>query len=56
MSQNIIVAIVLILAFAYVSYSVVKIIRSKNSSHCGDCCGCSAKQDIMDMTKKKNCC
>lgn len=56
MTQNIIVAVILLLATAYVVYSIVKTIRSKNASHCGDCCGCNAKDEIMEMVKKKDCC
>jgi hypothetical protein len=50
MNQNIIVLIIIVLAIGYSVYAVVKNIRKKDSSPCGDCNGCDIKKEI---TKNK---
>ena len=50
MDQNIIVLIIIVLAIGYSVYAVVKNIRKKDSSPCGDCNGCDIKKEI---TKNK---
>ena len=50
MDQNIIVLIIIVLAIGYSVYAVVKNIRKKDSSPCGDCYGCGIKKEI---TKNK---
>lgn len=50
MLQNIIVLIIILLAIGYSVYAVVKNIRKKDSSPCGDCNGCDIKKEI---TKNK---
>ncbi len=50
MLQNIIVLIIIVLAIGYSVYAVVKNIRKKDSSPCGDCDGCDIKKEI---TKNK---
>jgi len=50
MLQNIIVLIIIVGAIGYSVYAVVKNIRKKDSSPCGDCNGCGIKKEI---TKNK---
>lgn len=50
MDQNIIVLIIIVLAIAYSVYAVVKNIRKKDSSACGDCNGCDIKREITKNT------
>jgi hypothetical protein len=50
MIQSIIVLIVIISAIAYSVYAVLKNIRKKDTSPCGDCNGCDIKKEI---TKNK---
>ena len=50
MLQNIIVLIIIVGAIGYSVYAVVKNIRKKDSSPCGDCNGCDIKKEI---TKNK---
>jgi len=50
MLQNIIVLIIIVLVIGYSVYAVVKNIRKKDSSPCGDCNGCDIKKEI---TKNK---
>ncbi len=50
MTQNIIVLIIIVLAIVYSIYAVVKNIRKKDTSPCGDCNGCDIKKEI---TKNK---
>ncbi len=51
MFQNIIVLIIIAMAIGYSVYAVVKNIRKKDSSPCGDCNGCDIKKEI---TKNKS--
>lgn len=56
MSQGIIAAIIIILAFAYAVYSIVKSFRKKNDpcSGCGSDCGSCAVADLKKNLAKKN--
>ena len=49
MLQNIIVLIIIVLAIGYSVYAVVKNIRKKDSSPCGDCNGCDIKKEITKI-------
>ncbi|MEI7503469.1 MAG: FeoB-associated Cys-rich membrane protein [Paludibacter sp.] len=54
MLQTIIVYIIIIFAISYTIYSVVKSIRKKETSACGDCNGCGIKDEITkNITNKK---
>ena len=46
MIQSIIVLIVIVSAIAYSVYAVLKNIRKKDTSPCGDCNGCDIKKEI----------
>ena len=46
MTQIIIVLAIIVFAILYTIYAVVKSIRKKNSSACGDCNGCGVKDQI----------
>jgi hypothetical protein len=50
MTQSIIVLIIIASTIAYSVYAVVKNIRQKETSPCGDCNGCDIKREI---TKNK---
>jgi len=51
MIQTIIVYAIIILAIAYSVYAVIKNIRKKESSACGDCNGCDIKKEITKNLK-----
>jgi len=51
MIQTIIVYAIIILAVAYSVYAVLKNIRQKESSACGDCNGCDIKKEITKNLK-----
>ena len=46
MTQNIIVYIILALVVVYSTYAVIKSLRKKDNSGCGDCHGCDLKNEI----------
>jgi len=51
MLQTIIVYAIIILAIAYAVYAVLKNIRKKETSACGDCNGCDIKNEITKNLK-----
>lgn len=51
MIQTIIVLIIIAFAIAYSVYAVVKNIRTKPTSACGDCNGCEIKNEITKNIK-----
>jgi len=51
MIQNIIVYAIIILAIVYSAYAVIKNIRKKDTSPCGDCNGCDIKKEITKNLK-----
>ena len=51
MIQNIIVYAIIVLAIAYSVYAVLKNIRKKETSACGDCNGCEIKKEITKNLK-----
>lgn len=51
MIQNIIVYAIIVLAIAYSVYAVLKNIRKKETSACGDCNGCDIKKEITKNLK-----
>jgi len=51
MIQNIIVYSIIVLAIAYSVYAVIKNIRKKDTSPCGDCNGCDIKNEITKNLK-----
>jgi hypothetical protein len=54
MMQEIIVWIIITMAFAYTIYSLIKTIVTKPKSNCDTgCCGCDAKKDIMKQVEYK---
>ena len=53
MVQNIIVFVIIALAILYSIYSIVKNIRKKDDSACGDCDGCDIKKEINKNTSCK---
>lgn len=46
MSQTLLVLIIVALAIVYTVYAVIKNIRKKDTSPCGDCNGCDIKKEI----------
>ena len=53
MFQNILVLIIIAFAIAYSVYAVVRNIRKKDTSPCGDCNGCEIKNEITKNIKQK---
>jgi len=51
MIQNIIVYSIIVLAIAYSVYAILKNIRKKETSACGDCNGCDIKNEITKNLK-----
>ena len=51
MLQNIIVYAIILLAIVYSVYAVIKNIRKKDTSACGDCNGCDIKNEITKNLK-----
>jgi len=51
MLQNIIVYTIIVLSIAYTVYAVLKNIRKKETSACGDCNGCEIKKEITKNLK-----
>ncbi|ADQ79610.1 hypothetical protein Palpr_1464 [Paludibacter propionicigenes WB4] len=51
MTQNIIVLIIIVFAIIYSVYAVLKNIRKKDTSPCGDCNGCDVKKEILKNSK-----
>jgi hypothetical protein len=51
MLQNIIVYSIIVLAIAYSVYAILKNIRKKETSACGDCNGCDIKKEITKNLK-----
>lgn len=51
MLQTIIVYAIIVLAVAYSVYAVIKNIRKKDTSPCGDCNGCDIKKEITKNLK-----
>lgn len=51
MLQTIIVYAIIVLAIAYSVYAVLKNIRKKETSACGDCNGCDIKKEITKNLK-----
>jgi len=51
MLQIIIVYAIIVLAVAYSVYAVLKNIRKKDTSPCGDCNGCDIKKEITKNLK-----
>jgi len=47
MTQSILVLIIIAFTIVYSVYAVVKNIRKKETSACGDCNGCDIKKEIM---------
>ena len=47
MFQTIIVYFIIILVVAYTVYAVLKNVRKKETSPCGDCNGCDIRKEIM---------
>ena len=52
MVQNIIVLVIIALVMAYSIYAIVKNVRKKDTSSCGECNGCDIKKEI---TKNSAC-
>ena len=53
MIQNILVLIIIAFVVVYSVYAVVKSIRKKDTSPCGDCNGCDIKKEITKNLKQK---
>ena len=53
MTQTILVLIIIVFAIVYSVYAVVKNIRKKESSACGDCNGCDIKREITKNLKSQ---
>ena len=53
MLQLILVLIIVALAIVYTVYSVVKSVRKKDTSPCGDCNGCDLKKEITKNISAK---
>ena len=53
MIQLIIVLVILLLTAGYSVYSVVKNLRKKETSACGDCNGCDIKNEITRNVSQK---
>lgn len=51
MTQNIIVYAIIVLAIVYSAYAVLKNVRKKETSPCGDCNGCDIKKEITKNLK-----
>lgn len=51
MTQTILVYVILILAIAYSVYAILKNVRKKDTSACGDCNGCDIKKEITKNLK-----
>ena len=52
MNQNIIAQLIVLAAFAYVVYAIVRNVRAKDSSKCGGCKSCEFKHTISKMQKQ----
>ena len=52
MFQTILVYIIIVSAIAYTIYAVIKNIRKKETSACGDCNGCEIKNEITKNISK----
>jgi len=52
MTQTILVFIIIGLTIAYSAYALVKNLRKKQTSACGDCNGCDIKNEILQHSKK----
>jgi hypothetical protein len=52
MTQSIVVMIIIAFAIIYSVYAVVKSIRKKETSACGNCNGCDIKREIMRNMNK----
>jgi len=53
MTQSIVVMIIIAFAIIYSVYAVVKSIRKKETSACGNCNGCDIKREIMKNMAKQ---
>ncbi len=53
MLQLILVLIIVALAIVYTVYSLVKSLRKKDTSPCGDCNGCDLKKEITKNVSGK---
>jgi len=51
MTQTIIVYAIIVLAIVYSAYAVLKNVRKKETSPCGDCNGCDIKKEITKNLK-----
>jgi len=51
MLQTIIVYAIIVLAIVYSVYAVLKNVRKKETSPCGDCNGCDIKKEITKNLK-----
>jgi len=54
MLQNILVLIIIAFSVVYSVYAVVKNIRTKDKSPCGDCNGCDIKRELTKNIKNKS--
>ncbi|HLP04195.1 MAG TPA: FeoB-associated Cys-rich membrane protein [Paludibacter sp.] len=52
MLQTIIVYAIILLSIAYSVFAVLKNIRAKDTSGCGDCNGCDIKREITKNLQK----
>jgi len=53
MFQNILVFTIIAFSIVYSVYAVLKNIRKKDTSPCGDCNGCDIKREITKNTNQK---
>ncbi|MBP1663026.1 MAG: hypothetical protein H6Q19_166 [Bacteroidetes bacterium] len=53
MLQFILVLIIVALAIVYTVYALVKSLRKKDASPCGDCNGCDLKKEITKNVSNK---